>query len=208
MLQHWRDEDYRAWKSGLLSHALRQAGFLAPDPLDYVPGQPGERRRVDFAVRRAAGRIILGLHKQRSSEVIDLTECLVLHPRLMGLMEPLRALLLGLRAVRREASVVINLLESGPDMLLRTDAALTLEDRVALAEFAAAHGLPRVSQVLGDDVPETIATAAFPHHSAVRGRGQAAARGVSASHGGGRAGDRRCGAAGDAGEAHRQDAGC
>ena len=157
MLQHWRDEDYRAWKSGLLSYALRQAGFLPPDPLDYVPGLPGERRRVDFAVRRVAGRIILGLHKQRSSEVIDLTECLVLHPRLMGLMEPLRALLLGLRAVRREASVVINLLESGPDMLLRTDAALTLEDRVALTGFAAAHGLPRVSQVLGNDVPETIA---------------------------------------------------
>ena len=127
-----------------------------PDPLAYVPGLPGERRRVDFAVRRAAGRIILGLHKQRSSEVIDLTECLVLHPRLMGLMEPLRALLLRLRAVRREASVVINLLEFGPDMLLRTDAALTLEDRVALTGFAAAHGLPRVSQVLGDDVPETI----------------------------------------------------
>jgi 23S rRNA (uracil1939-C5)-methyltransferase len=157
VLQHWRDGDYRAWKSGLLSHALRQAGFLAPDPLDYVPGQPGERRRVDFAVRRVAGRIVLGLHKQRSSEVIDLTECLVLHPRLMGLMEPLRALLLRLRGIRREASVVINLLESGPDMLLRTDAALTLEDRMALTGFAAAHGLPRVSQVLGNDVPETIA---------------------------------------------------
>ena len=157
VLQHWRDGDYRAWKSGLLSHALRQAGFLAPDPLDYVPGLPGERRRVDFAVRRAAGRIILGLHKQRSSEVIDLTECLVLHPRVMGLMEPLRALLRGLGAVRREASVVINLLESGPDMLLRTDAAWTLEDRMALTEFAAAHGLSRVSQLLGNDVPETIA---------------------------------------------------
>jgi 23S rRNA (uracil1939-C5)-methyltransferase len=157
VLQHWRDGDYRAWKSELLSHALRQAGFLAPGPLAYVPGLPGERRRVDFAVRRAAGRIILGLHKQRSSEVIDLTECWVLHPRLMGLMEPLRALLLRLRAIRREASVVINLLESGPDMLLRTDAGLTLEDRVALTEFAAAQGLPRVSQVLGNDVPETIA---------------------------------------------------
>ena len=83
-LQHWRDEDYRAWKSGLLSHALRQAGFLAPDPLDYVAGQPSERRRIDFAVRRAAGRIILGLHRQRSSEVIDLTECLVLHPSADG----------------------------------------------------------------------------------------------------------------------------
>jgi 23S rRNA (uracil1939-C5)-methyltransferase len=72
-------------------------------------------------------------------------------------MEPLRAMLLRLRAVRREASIVINLLQSGPDMLLRTDAALTLEDRVALTGFAAKYGLPRVSQVSGNDVPETIA---------------------------------------------------
>lgn len=156
VLQHWRDEEYRAWKSGLLSYALRQAAFVVPDPLAYVPGLPGERRRIDFAVRRAAGRVILGLHEQRSAEVIDLTDCLVLHPTLMALMEPLRALLRGLRAVRREASVIINLLDSGPDMLLRTDAALTLEDRLALTGFAAAHGLPRVSQVRGDDVPETI----------------------------------------------------
>jgi 23S rRNA (uracil1939-C5)-methyltransferase len=157
VLQHWRDTDYRAWKSGLLSYALRQAGLTVPDPLDFVPGLPGERRRIDFAVRRASGRIILGLHEQRSAEVIDLTDCLVLHPRLMALIQPLRTLLQGLRAVRREASVVINLLDSGPDMLLRTDAALTLEDRIALTSFARDHGLPRVSQVAGSDTPETIA---------------------------------------------------
>jgi 23S rRNA (uracil1939-C5)-methyltransferase len=155
-LQHWRDADYRTWKSGLLSHALRQAGFTPPDLLEFVPGLPGERRRIDFAVRRAGGRILLGLHEQGSADVVDLTDCLVLHPTLMALMAPLRTLLQGLQAVRREASIVINLLDSGPDMLLRTDAALTLQDRVALTGFANAHGLPRVSQVQGNDVPETI----------------------------------------------------
>ena len=144
-------------EAGLLSHALRQAGFTPPDPIAFVPGLPGERRRVDFAVRRAGGRIILGLHEQRSSDVVDLTDCLVLHPALMGLMPKLRTLLLGLRVVQREASVVINLLDSGPDLLLRTDAALTLEDRIALTEFAQTHGLPRVSHLRGKDLPETIA---------------------------------------------------
>jgi 23S rRNA (uracil1939-C5)-methyltransferase len=157
VLQHWRDADYRTWKSGLLSHALRQAGFTPPDPLPFVPGLPGERRRIDFAVRRAGGRIVLGLHEQRSADVVDLTDCLVLHPALMALMPPLRTLLHGLRAIQREASVIINLLDSGPDMLLWTDAALTLEDRVALTEFATAHGLPRVSQAQGTGAPETIA---------------------------------------------------
>ena len=76
-----------------------RAGFELPEPLGFHPGLPGERRRIDFAVRRAGGRIILGLHGPRSPEVIDLTDCLVLHPALMALMAPLRALLSGLRAV-------------------------------------------------------------------------------------------------------------
>ena len=156
VLQHWRDSDYRAWKAGLMSYGLRQAGFAPPEPLPFVPGLPGERRRIDFAVRRVGAQIVLGLHAQRSSDVVDLTDCLVLHPVLMALMAPLRAVLGGLRAIRREASVVINLLDSGPDMLLRTDGALTLEDRLALTGFANEHGLPRVSQVQGGDVPETI----------------------------------------------------
>lgn len=156
VLQHWRDTDYQAWKGGLLAHALRQAGFTPPDPVPFVPGLPAARRRIDFAVRRVAGRIILGLHGQRSAEVIDITHCLVLHPALMALIAPLRALLQGIRAVRREASVVINLLDSGPDMLLRSDAPLTLDDRTALTGFARDHGLPRVSHAEGNDTAETI----------------------------------------------------
>jgi 23S rRNA (uracil1939-C5)-methyltransferase len=156
VLQHWRDADYRSWKAGLVSYALRQAGFTPPDPLPFVPGLPGERRRIDFAVRRAAGRIVIGLHEQRSAEVVDVTDCLVLHPALMALMGPLRGLLQGLKAVRREGSIVINLLDCGPDMLLRTDAPLTLEDRIALTDFARDHGLPRVSQIVGNGTPETI----------------------------------------------------
>jgi 23S rRNA (uracil1939-C5)-methyltransferase len=156
VLQHWRDADYRAWKSGLVSYALKQAGFTPPDPLPFVPGLPGERRRMDFAVRRAAGRIVLGLHEQRSAEVIDITDCLVLHTTLMALFQPLRALLQPMKAIRREASVIINLLDAGPDMLLRTDGPLSLEDRIALTDFAREHGLPRVSQIEGTATPETI----------------------------------------------------
>jgi 23S rRNA (uracil1939-C5)-methyltransferase len=157
VLQHWRDDAYRAWKAGLLSYALRQAGFTAPEPLDFVPGLPAERRRIDFAVRRAAGGISLGLHQPRSAEIADITSCVVLHPELMALIAPLRLLLQGMRGMRREASVVINLLDSGPDLLLRTDAALTVQDRTALTGFAAAHGLPRVSHAGAGEAPETIA---------------------------------------------------
>lgn len=157
-LQHWRPGDYQAWKAGLLAHALRQAGFTPPEPAPFHAGALNERRRMDFAVRRAGGRLILGLHGAHSAEVIDLQDCPILHPRLSSLLPRLHDCLAGLSAVRREGSVVVNLLSSGPDLLLRTDAPLSAGDRSRLAAFAAAEGLPRVSAALKFGPPETVAS--------------------------------------------------
>jgi 23S rRNA (uracil1939-C5)-methyltransferase len=144
-LQHWNLAGYAAWKTGLLEAALRRAGFAAIPPIAFVPGQPARRRRLDFAVRRDRGRLVLGLHEAGSPDVVDLTHCHVLHPALTALIAPLRPVLQGLAAIKREASVVVNLLDNGPDMLLRTDAPLTLADRNALIGFARAEGVPRVT---------------------------------------------------------------
>ena len=124
--------------------------------MPFHPGLPGKRRRLDFAVRRSGSGIRLGLHAPRSAEVIDLTDCLILHPRLMKLIPPLRALLAGLQAVRREASVIVNLLDTGPDLLLRTDAEPVLADRTALAAFARTHDVPRTAVAVGATAPETV----------------------------------------------------
>jgi 23S rRNA (uracil1939-C5)-methyltransferase len=155
-LQHWRGQDYVAWKRGLLVSALQRAGFAAPEPVPLIPGSPGQRRRLDFAIRRDRGRIVLGLHMAKAGVVIDLMQCMVLHPVLEALMAPLRAVLRATRAIRREASVVINLLDTGPDVLLRTDAALSLDDRTALIEFARSNGVPRMSWVTGNATAEPV----------------------------------------------------
>jgi 23S rRNA (uracil1939-C5)-methyltransferase len=156
-LQHWGDEPYRHWKASLVATALRSAGYTPPDPLPFRHGLPGERRRMDFAVRRFGRKIVLGLHGAGSADVEDLSGCLVLHPKLQALLAPLRTLSGGLSALRKEASVIVNLLDAGPDLLLRTDAALTLEDRTALTQFATANGLPRVAWAGKTGEPETIA---------------------------------------------------
>ena len=62
----------------------------------------------------------------------------------------------GLGALRREGSAVVNLLGSGPDLLLRTDAKPDPADRLRLAGFARALGLPRLHWALGEGVPEPI----------------------------------------------------
>jgi 23S rRNA (uracil1939-C5)-methyltransferase len=154
MLQHWHDTDYADWKRGLLVAALQRAGY-APD-VTLVSGDPGQRRRLDFAVRRDRGQLRLGLHAPGSAEIIDLHHCLVLHPTLMALLTPLRAVLQPMQAVKREASVIINLVDSGPDVLLRTDAGLSLADRNALIAFARTNGVPRVSWAIGNATPESV----------------------------------------------------
>jgi 23S rRNA (uracil1939-C5)-methyltransferase len=156
VLQHWDDAGYRSWKRGLLDMALRRAGFAPLPDIGFLPGLPGERRRMDFAIRRDRGRTVIGLHAAGSADVVDLPHCLVLHPRLMALMDPLRQLLGGLDAIRREASLVVNLLDAGPDILLRTDADPSLTDRTSLTAYAQKNNVPRVSWARGNGQPETI----------------------------------------------------
>jgi 23S rRNA (uracil1939-C5)-methyltransferase len=98
----------------------------------------------------------VGLHRQRGTEIVDLLECAVLHPALFALIPPLRSTLSGLGAIRREASVVVNLLDSGPDLLLRTDGELVPSDRAKLIDFARAHDLPRISWARDTGTPEAV----------------------------------------------------
>ena len=148
---------YLAHKSSVLESALRRAGFPDIELRPIASTAPGERRRMDLAARSTQGGIVLGLHRQRSADVINLTTCLVLHPTLVSLFDPLRDLLRRLQCFRREGSVIANLLDSGPDLLLRTDASLTLSDRLALTEFARSYALPRIAWAHGKDEQEPIA---------------------------------------------------
>jgi 23S rRNA (uracil1939-C5)-methyltransferase len=154
-LQHWAMPEYLAWKSGLLGAALRRAGYAdaAIEPVVGTP--PGARRRIDLAIRRKAAVITIGLHAARAADVVAMHECSVLHPTLFGLIAPMRDVLRGLSALRREGSAVLNLLDAGPDLLLRLDGELSASDRTRLAAFAEAHGLPRISWARGDKPSET-----------------------------------------------------
>ncbi|EFH09542.1 class I SAM-dependent RNA methyltransferase [Teichococcus cervicalis] len=146
VLQHWAIPPYADWKRARLAEALSRAGF--PDapvaPTRVTP--PATRRRADLAVRRRPdGSVVLGFHARGGAAVEDLSTCHVLDPALVALFEPLRTLLRGLPAFRREGSAVLNLLDSGPDLLLRLDGPPGVADRATLAAFAARHGLPRIA---------------------------------------------------------------
>lgn len=132
------------WKTARVSAALDAAGFEdIPTPGQYQTA-PYTRRRMDLAIQRIPGGIILGLHR-RNGDPVDMTECHLLHPDLFALLSPLREVIGTLGALTGRGSLVLNLLDSGPDLTLSTPAELTSADRSKLAAFGRAYNLPRIS---------------------------------------------------------------
>ncbi|RUT24366.1 class I SAM-dependent RNA methyltransferase [Asaia sp. W19] len=132
------------WKTALVRHALERAGFRTLPRVTSVQVPPETRRRIDLAFQRQPGRLVLGLHR-RHGDVVDMTECHVVHPALLALLDPLRHVLSSLGAVTGGGDLQINLYSSGPDILLSTDSALAPTDRVKLAAFGRDHRIPRIS---------------------------------------------------------------
>ncbi|MBW6398997.1 methyltransferase [Roseomonas sp. HJA6] len=167
-LQHWAPEAQAAWKRERLREALSRAGYPDAVVAETVTTPPGRRRRADFALRRSPGQALVGFHESGSGAVLDLAQCLVLDPRLVALIDPLRDLLRRLPALRKEGSAVVNLLDTGPDLLLRTDGALSPPERVVLAAFAQRAGIPRIAWARKDG-PVEIAVQLGPATIALSG---------------------------------------
>jgi 23S rRNA (uracil1939-C5)-methyltransferase len=139
-------------KRALLVSALGNVpvGALIETPLR-------SRRRMDLAAARQGAVVVLGLHAKRSDAVVDMTECVLLEPRLFALVAPLRALLRHIEGFRRVGSVVVNWLDEGPDILLRLDFPLSGPDRTKLIAFAKVQGAVRISVAKGDGEAELVA---------------------------------------------------
>jgi 23S rRNA (uracil1939-C5)-methyltransferase len=157
-LQHWSLPAQSAWKRARLADALARAGYADAPVAPAVETPPNARRHADLALRRLqGGEVAVGFHARGSAEVIDLRECHVLEPALFALIAPLRVLLKRLPALARDGSAVVNTLDSGPDLLLRTDRPLDPAGRRLLAAFAAQMGIPRIAWALKDGLTETAA---------------------------------------------------
>jgi 23S rRNA (uracil1939-C5)-methyltransferase len=156
-LQHWQDEAIARWKSGALAQALRHAGYDDPVLGPIHTPAPGSRRRVDFAIRKQAGIAQIGFHQVRAEAIVPIDTCLIADPAIIALLPPLRGLVPRLQAIHRDSSLAINRLESGLDLLFRTDAALEAGDRRLLAAFAAEHAIPRIAWALKDGLVEIAA---------------------------------------------------
>ena len=166
VVQHMTPPAALGWKTGLVTAALRSAGFAPPTDIGRTQSPPATRRRIDLAIRRAPGGTAVGLHARGTDDVVPMTVCAVLHPAVLRLVLALPSVLNRLQGLRRAGSAKINLLDSGPDLLLCTDAPLQARDRGILAEFAERHAIPRIcwQPEAGPALPEPVCQLAPVSH--------------------------------------------
>lgn len=166
-LQHMSPDSLLSWKVEQVQRALTKSGFeKLPTPRIYQTA-PQSRQRIDLALQRIPGGITLGLH-QRGGDPVDMTECHLIHPKLLELLPPLRQCLASLGALTGRGSLAINLLDSGPDLTLETPAPLTSSDKEKLAAFARAHHITRITwrPAPGKETETAVQNAPVIHHFA------------------------------------------
>ncbi|MDE1968883.1 MAG: class I SAM-dependent RNA methyltransferase [Alphaproteobacteria bacterium] len=147
-LQHLTDEAYAAAKLGWLRGALAQHGFAGVEIAPLRRLASGTRRRARLALARGAG-VAAGFHGRMSHAIVDMRECHVLHPALFALVEPLRRLAAVLLPKKGTAAASLTLGDAGVDVLLELPKVPGLDALEALARFAAAHDLARLSWQAG-----------------------------------------------------------
>ncbi len=115
-LQHWDEEAYARWKTGLISSAIARLGLEAPiEALKNYP--PDSRRRAAFTALKdkAKGKARLGFNAARSHDLVDLAECPILAPQIALALPSLREALGAALPGAGEAKVHVTAAENGLD---------------------------------------------------------------------------------------------
>jgi 23S rRNA (uracil1939-C5)-methyltransferase len=140
--QHLDDETYRDWRRGQIVSALAQRGFQAPPVEPTVAVAAGTRRRATFAWRRKRDRVTLGFRVRAGHDVVALETCPVLHPDFVVLLPHLRGLATALDANGR---LDVTRCDNGFNVIIEQRNEPDVSARLRMADFAAAHGVARMS---------------------------------------------------------------
>lgn len=156
-LQHWDAAPYRQWKRERVITAIRRAGLQAAHVDALVTTAPGTRRRADFVMRRLAMGAVLGFHERGSNRIVDILECPILEPGLMTVANALRDMADRLLSPGESARATVNVLDSGPDLLLTLPSEPNLQALENLAAMAEATDLCRLATTTDADRDQGLA---------------------------------------------------
>ena len=176
-----RHKDLPQYRQDKISSVERMLSAL-PQPLPWETPifiSDGTRRRAAMTFHFHRGQLVLGFNQSKSKDIVDVSACLLLTPKLNAILPWLRQLLhdicsepYQLRKGKKNLPQTINSgdvwlceADNGIDVVLEYDAPLELNHRMII--FEAASAMPDVVRIshrrTNTDMPEPIIEKAKPY---------------------------------------------
>lgn len=144
-------EEYRALKEqkvkAILSAGLKEQSYIWNRPV-FLPD--GTRRRAALAFMQTKGGLVLGFNENKSSQITDCKQCLMLTPKINAALPSLRKFLAEFCAIKvtqkskgkklltssvNKGDVLILEADNGLDVVLEADCELALDYRMAIFDY-------------------------------------------------------------------------
>ena len=148
-LRHLTENEYRQNKSARFSQllkAINQPNISLGEPVFIADGN---RRRAELTFSYKKGLLTLGFNAAQSHEIVNITTCPALTPKLNAVLPQIRTFLSDFCAIKTTVKVKNKLqtqqitggeiwlteADNGIDVLLEIDTPLALEHRLLISEF-------------------------------------------------------------------------
>ena len=154
-LQHASDEFVADWKVGIVRAALDAHG-LETVFKPILTSSPNSRRRATFAAKRTKKGAMAGFYARGSDVVIEVPDCQLLHPDLMGGLEVAKELAMAGASRKAALAVTVTLSANGLDVAVAQGKPLDGPLRQVLAELCDRLKLARLSwenEIIGTRKP-------------------------------------------------------
>jgi 23S rRNA (uracil1939-C5)-methyltransferase len=168
LLQHVDDAALAEFVEGRVVNAAKGQGLEPGEVLPVHLSPPHTRRRAGLHGLRTARGAVLGYREGGSHRVVDLAECPVLHPKLAGLIGPLRAFVAA-HGPKAMVGIDLTLADQGVEANLSHFPLEGLGPTEAALDFARDQGLARLTidqgygpETLWEPEPVTVTLAGVP----------------------------------------------
>tara|TARA_R110000772_G_scaffold37859_5_gene89671 strand:+ start:3068 stop:4279 length:1212 start_codon:yes stop_codon:yes gene_type:complete len=144
-LQQLDDESYAQFVTDRVVYALEGQGLSAGTLHPPQISKPKSRIRASLRAAMVGSSFKLGFSGAGSHRIVDLKQCEIMRPELFAVIRPLRIFLKSVAQRKHDMNVEMSLADQGVDLCIKNYEPENLEQREALAGFAKANNLARLS---------------------------------------------------------------
>jgi len=152
-LQHIDQDYYKDYKKSILSKALEYGGFdNSTKDIDFFDIGHKSRRKVKFSVKAGKKSVKLGFFKERSHELIDIYNCLILEEEINNLISPVKEFILTLSRPQRTHEISLFLADNGIEFSIISDSTPDKNDIKQIEVFSTKHKISKANWLTNDDI--------------------------------------------------------